>query len=57
MHVTGYQPDTGRLVIRLEGAWLDAFKKFRGRDIDVVSRVMREHALAFCFMPMTLFDE
>ena len=32
-------------------------KKFRGRDIDVVSRVMREHALAFCFMPMTLFDE
>ena len=57
MHVTGYQADTGRLVIRLEGAWLDAFKKFRGRDIDVVSRVMREHALAFCFMPMTLFDE
>ena len=57
MHVTGYQPDTGRLVVRLEGAWLDAFKKFRGRDIDVVSRVMREHALAFCFMPMTLFDE
>ena len=57
MHVTGYQADTGRLVIRLEGAWLDAFKKFRGRDIDVVSRVMREHALAFCFMPRTLFDE
>ena len=57
MHVTEYQPDTGKLVVRLEGAWLDAFKKFRGRDIDVVSRVMRDHALAFCFIPMTLFDE
>ncbi|MBR1920893.1 MAG: 4'-phosphopantetheinyl transferase superfamily protein, partial [Kiritimatiellae bacterium] len=57
MHVTDYQPDTGKLVVRLEGAWLDAFKKFRGRDIPVVSRVMRDHALAFCFMPMTLFDE
>ena len=57
MHVTEYQPDTGRLAVRLEGAWLDAFKKFRSRDIDVVSRVMRDHALAFCFIPMTLFDE
>ena len=57
MHVTEYQADTGRLAVRLEGAWLDAFKKFRGRDIDVVSRVMRDHALAFCFIPMTLFDE
>ena len=57
MRVADYQPDTGRIVVRLEGAWLDAFKKFRGRDIEVASRIMREHALAFCFMPMTLFDE
>jgi len=57
MRVADYQPDTGRIIVRLEGAWLDAFKKFRGRDIEVTSRVMREHALAFCFMPMTLFDE
>ena len=57
MRVSDYQPDTGRIVVRLEGAWLDAFKKFRGRDIEVTSRIMREHALAFCFMPMTLFDE
>ena len=57
MRVADYQPDTGRIVVRLEGAWLDAFKKFRGRDIEVTSRIMREHALAFCFMPMTLFDE
>ena len=57
MRVADYQPDTGRIIVRLEGAWLDAFKKFRGRDIEVTSRIMREHALAFCFMPMTLFDE
>ena len=57
MRVADYQPDTGRIVVRLEGAWLDAFKKFRGRDIEVASRIMRDHALAFCFMPMTLFDE
>ena len=57
MRVTDYQADTGKLIVRLEGAWLDAFKKFRGRDIPVVSRVMRDHALAFCFIPMTLFDE
>ncbi len=57
MHVTKYQPESGTLTIRLDGGWLDAFKKFRGRDIQVSSRVMREHALAFCFMPATLFDE
>ena len=57
MHVTDYQPDSGKLAVRLEGGWLDAFKKFRGRDIEVVSRVMRDHALAFCFIPATMFDE
>ena len=57
MHVTDYQPDSGKLAVRLEGGWLEAFKKFRGRDIEVVSRVMRDHALAFCFIPATMFDE
>jgi len=57
MLVVGYQPDSGKLVVHLEGAWLEAFKKFRGRDIAVTTRVMREHALAFCFIPATLFDE
>ena len=57
LRVTDYQPDSGKLTIRLGGGWLDAFKKFRGRDIEVSSRVMRDHALAFCFMPATLFYE
>ena len=55
--VTDYQPDAGRLVVRLEGAWLEAFKTFRGRDIPVTVRTVRDHALAFCFLPATLFDE
>ena len=49
--------DTGRLAVRLDGAWLGAFKRFRGRDIEVTSRVLHDHALAFCFIPATLFDE
>ena len=57
MNVTDYQPDSGKLKVRLSGGWLGAFKKFRGRDIEVVSRVLRDHALAFCFIPVALFDE
>ena len=57
MNVTDYQPDSGKLKVRLSGGWLGAFKKFRGRDIEVVSRVFRDHALAFCFIPVALFDE
>ena len=52
--VTGYHPDSGRMTVRLSGAWLEAFKVFKGRDIDVSSRVLREHVLAFCFIPSTL---
>ena len=57
MRVSDFQPDSGTVTVRLEGAWLDAFKKFRGRDIEVTTRIVRDHALAFCFIPMTLFDE
>ena len=57
MTVTAYQPDTGKLTMRLEGAWVEAFSAFRGRDINVVSRVMRDHAFAFCFIPASFFDE
>ncbi len=57
MHVTSYQPDSGIITIRLDGAWLGAFKKFRGRNIEVTSRVLRNHALAFCFISAALFDE
>jgi phosphopantetheinyl transferase (holo-ACP synthase) len=57
MVVTGYLPDSGSTIIRLTGAWLDMFKNFRGRDIPVTSRTMRGHALAFCFIPASLFKE
>ena len=57
MNVTGYVPDAGRLTVRLNGAWLDAFKDFRGRDIEVTVKTVRDHALATCFIPMSLFNE
>ena len=57
MVVTGFQADTGVLTIRLEGAWVEAFKTFRGRDINVTVRTVRDHALASCFIPASLFDE
>ena len=57
MVVVGYQADTGAIAVRLEGAWVAAFKGFKGRDITVASRVMREHALASCFIPASLFSD
>ena len=57
MVVTGFQADTGALTVRLEGAWVEAFKNFKGRDINVTVRTVRDHALASCFIPATLFDE
>ena len=57
MTVTEFLPDAGVLKIRLEGAWVEAFKKFKGRDINVSVRTMRDHALASCFIPLSLFDE
>ena len=57
MVVTGFQADTGILTIRLEGAWVEAFKGFKGRDINVTVRTVRDHALASCFIPASLFDE
>ena len=57
MVVAGYLADTGVITVRLEGAWADAFKNFRGRGIDVTVRTVRDHALASCFIPATMFDE
>lgn len=52
--VTGYHPDSGNMTVRLSGAWIETFKTFKGRDIKVSSRILREHVLAFCFIPSTL---
>ena len=57
MVVTDYRADAGVLTMRLGGGWETAFPRFRGRDISVTVRNLREHALAFCFMPASLFDD
>jgi phosphopantetheine--protein transferase-like protein len=57
MNVVAYHPDTGRIALRLSGSWLDAFSQFKGRDIMVSSRVVSEHALAFCHIPATFFPK
>ena len=57
MTVTSFLADTGLLKIRLDGAWVEAFKAFKGRDIDVTVRTVRDHALASCFIPTSLFEE
>ena len=56
INVTNFHADSGELTIRLEGAWLEAFKSFRGRDINLSVRSIRDHALASCFIPSVLFD-
>jgi len=55
MVVVDYLADTGSITMRLEGAWVEAFKSFKGRDISVTVKVIRDHALATCFIPATLF--
>ena len=55
--VSGYQADTGAVTMRLSGAWENAFKDLKGRDMSVATRVMREHALAFSFIPESLFSD
>ncbi len=57
MVVTSYLPDSGNITMRLTGAWLEVFKNFTGRDIPVSTRVVRDHALAFSFIPASLFNE
>ena len=57
MSVTGFLADSGALTLRLTGAWADAFKNFRGRDIQMTVKTVRGHALASCFIPASMFDE
>ena len=57
MKITGFIADTGTVTVRLEGAWSSAFPAFRGRDIPVTIKTVREHALASCFIPSTLFSD
>ena len=55
--VADYLSDAGLLTMRLNGAWAEAFKNLRGRDLQVSVRTVQDHALASCFIPASLFDE
>ncbi len=57
MNVSGYDPDTGELKMRLNGAWGEAFRNLKGRDLPVTVRTMHDHALAFCFLSASLFND
>jgi phosphopantetheine--protein transferase-like protein len=57
MKVTGFLAAAGTVSVRLEGAWSSAFPVFRGRDISVTVKTVREHALASCFIPSTFFAD
>jgi phosphopantetheinyl transferase (holo-ACP synthase) len=57
MTVAAYDPGAGRLMMRLGGAWGEAFRTLKGRDLPVTVRTMHDHALAFCFFPAALFGD
>ena len=57
MVIADYRSDTGALKMRLEGAWFEAFKVFKGRYIDVTVKTVRDHALATCFIPASFFED
>lgn len=56
MIVSSYNSEKGSLTMTLTGGWIETFKNFKGRTIDVTVRTFRDHALAYCFIPMSLFD-
>jgi phosphopantetheinyl transferase (holo-ACP synthase) len=56
MIVSDFVAESGSLTVRLEGAWAEAFKNLKGRGIAVTVATMRDHALAFCFIPASLFE-
>lgn len=57
MTVAAYDPGRGQLTMRLDGAWGEAFRNLKGRDLPVTVRTMHDHALAFCFFPSALFGD
>ncbi len=55
MNVVSYVQEAGRLIMHLNGAWVEKFPAFRGRDLAVTLKTVRDHALASCFIPSSLF--
>lgn len=48
--VATYDTASGAATMRLDGEWLDAFKKLRGIDLPVKTRIFRDHVIALCFI-------
>ena len=57
MLVVSCVPETGDIEVQLTGQWLDAFKQFTGRTIPVHTAIVRDHVLASCILPESLFGE
>ena len=57
MRICSFDPSGGSISVLLDGAWLAAFKSLKGREISVASRIIRDHALAFCFLSASLFND
>ena len=55
--ITGFESETGAIVARLTGAWEANYKGLKGRDIAVASSVIRDHALATCFISTGFFAD
>ena len=54
--VESFRAENGEMTVRLTGQWLENFKMFTGRTIRVSSCIVRDHALASCFIPASLFN-
>ena len=55
MIIESFVPETGAIKMVLTGQWIEAFKQFKGRVIDVSSCIVRGHVLASCFIPESFF--
>ena len=54
--VREFLADSGAITMRLEGAWAEAFKNLRGRDLSATVAIVRGHALASCFIPSSMME-
>ena len=51
-----FEPTSGEISVSLGGQWLEAFKAFKGRPVQVKTVLAKGHVLASCFVPETFFS-
>jgi phosphopantetheine--protein transferase-like protein len=56
MVINSFNPETGAMKMKLEGQWVEAFKQFKGVQLDISSCVVRGHVLATCFIAESYFS-